>query len=530
MTLKINEDDNLFGAHVTMAGFLHIDDPMMVFSREIYPLFKDEDFIDCYSDIGREAKSPAFLSMVTLLQFRENLSDEETKEACIKRLDWKIALHIPVDEKQSFDSSTLCRFRNRLKENDKSNIIFDNILKQIQKIGFIKKTTKQRIDATHIISHVNRISTTDLLFRSVKCLLDEIKKKDIDYYNKIIPELLKERYLNKFSSFGMSKDLRYEKLAEIVEDGYLIKSLLEKIKSDELKKLDQLNIMLTIFKENVSVKEKHINNKHVLEVEEIKRPKQSIFDPKDLSIQMGKKGKTRWVGSKCHVVETAEKGKVNFLTGMIYQKANNSDHIIHDKLMENNESKNLKPAKIFTDQNYISGESIFRYKEKGQVLMGQIPSDTSKKPDKFKLNKFKIDMDKFSAKCPMGKKSIKHRVENDGDVNIFFSKYDCSICKFFSECVGDARSKTRIIHVNKYYKEIKKRREFQVGNKFKKEMSVRAQVEGTISEMVRKNGLRLAKYHGEKGHQFQFYLTGAALNLKRYIRVRTKGRKIKAAA
>ena len=93
----------------------------------------------------------------------------------------------------------------------------------------------ERIDATHIISHVNRISTTDLLFRSVKCLLEEINNTDKDYFQEHIPELLRERYLNKFSSFRMSKDKKMDKLAEIVEDGYLIKSLLEKPERQKLK-------------------------------------------------------------------------------------------------------------------------------------------------------------------------------------------------------------------------------------------------------------------------------------------------------
>ncbi len=127
MTLKIDVQDNLFGAHVTMVDLLSEDDPMVIFSKDLFPLFHDEDFIECYSRVGRGAISPSFLTMVTLLQYREGLSDEEATEACIKRLDWKIALHLPIDEKRSFDSSTLCGFRNRLKENEKSSLIFEQV-------------------------------------------------------------------------------------------------------------------------------------------------------------------------------------------------------------------------------------------------------------------------------------------------------------------------------------------------------------------------------------------------------------------
>lgn len=214
MSLNKDSQEKLFTATNELQDFLPEDDPMMVFEKTIYPVYKDEDFKECYSTKGRNAISPTFLACVTLLQYRESLSDTETAEACVRRLDWKIALHLPIMQNVSFDPSTLCYFRKRLKENDKISLIFDKIVKLAQEKGFIKKRTKQRIDATHIISHVNRISTTDLLFRAVRCVVEEIGKKDPAYYEKELPEHIKERYGERFSSFGMSKEKRGEKLAE----------------------------------------------------------------------------------------------------------------------------------------------------------------------------------------------------------------------------------------------------------------------------------------------------------------------------
>ena len=45
-----------------------------------------------------------------------------------------------------------------------------------------------------------------------------------------------------------------------------------------------------------------------------------------------------------------------------------------------------------------------------------------------------------------------------------------------------------------------------------------AQIEGTNSEATRFHGLRNARYRGNEGHQRQFYLTGAALNVNRLAR------------
>jgi hypothetical protein len=102
----------------------------------------------------------------------------------------------------SFDPSTLCYYRKRLRESQAMTLIFDKIVALAQEKGFIGRRTKQRVDATHIIAHVNRISTTDLLFRTVKCLVEEIEANDSEYYKKELPEHIRERYGNRYSSFG----------------------------------------------------------------------------------------------------------------------------------------------------------------------------------------------------------------------------------------------------------------------------------------------------------------------------------------
>jgi hypothetical protein len=74
----------------------------------------------------------------------------------------------------------------------------------------------------------------------------------------------------------------------------------------------------------------------------------------------------------------------------------------------------------------------------------------------------------------------------------------------------------------------RERREIQKTEAFRDEMRVRAQVEGTISEGTRFLGLRHARYKGVDGHKIQFYMTGAALNVKRLIKAITQSIEIQA--
>jgi hypothetical protein len=523
MSLPRNQQEELFSANKELADFLPADDPMMVFSREIYSAFKDEEFAQCYSTKGRWATSPAFLACVTILQFRENLSDPEAAEACVRRLDWKIALHLPVGEKTSFHPSTLCYYRRRLRDHEAMSLIFDKTVKLAQEKGFIKKRTSQRIDSTKIIAHVNRIATTDLLFRAVKCLTEEIEKKDAEYFEREIPDYIRERYGQRFSSFGMGREKRGEKLSEIVEDGLLIKELLTRVPSDRLGHLQQLEIMETIFRENVVITEKEIDRKVFIQAEEIQRPKQTIFDPRDLSLKLGKKASKGWVGSKCHVVETAQKGKVNFITNMIYQQAQAHDCNVHAKLREGNECRGLEPEKVYGDMGYINGGAICEHRKHGQELMGYVQGENTKKPEEFKAYSFSIDMQKREAICPAGQVTRNTTLRPDGYVEFQFRQQICMKCPSWKVCVGSTKRSGRRIAVNRYYEFVRERREEQKREAFRKEMSVRTQIEGTISEGTRFHGLRHARFHGEVGHQMQFYLTGAAINVKRLIRAMTRG-------
>ena len=227
---------------------------MMVFGRVIFPSFNDREFEECYAENGRPAISPAFLACVTMLQFRENLSDAETAKAVVRRLDWKIALHLPIWQNVSFDPSTLTYFRRRLKENGKMWRLFDKTIDLAQRHGFLRQHTNQRIDATHIVAHMNRISTTDLLFRTVRCVVEEFKKREPEVYRNEAPEHLNDRYTNDFSSFGMSKKKRHDRLAEIIEDGLGLQSIITKHFGEHADEFKQLKIMETIFEENMEIK------------------------------------------------------------------------------------------------------------------------------------------------------------------------------------------------------------------------------------------------------------------------------------
>ena len=87
--------------------------PYLTLRDELGPLYRDEDFSALFPSCGQPALSPWRLALVTILQFRENLSDRQAAEAVRARIDWKYLLGLELDD-AGFDFSVLCEFRARL--------------------------------------------------------------------------------------------------------------------------------------------------------------------------------------------------------------------------------------------------------------------------------------------------------------------------------------------------------------------------------------------------------------------------------
>lgn len=76
-------------------------------------VFAEPDFADLYPKRGQPAYAPWRLALVTLIQFREGLSDRQAAEAVRGRSDWKYLLALDLTD-DGFDFSVLCESRARL--------------------------------------------------------------------------------------------------------------------------------------------------------------------------------------------------------------------------------------------------------------------------------------------------------------------------------------------------------------------------------------------------------------------------------
>ena len=103
------------------------------------------------------------------------------------------------------------------------------------------------------------------------------------------------------------------------------------------------------------------------------------------------------------------------------------------------------------------------------------------------------------------------------DYRIEWSKRVCGNCPLREQCVSTGQSHRTLV-VGAWYSLLQARRREMQTEAFKEEMHRRNGIEGTQSELVRRYGLRHARYRGQAKVRLQNYLIGAACNIRRLFR------------
>jgi len=108
---------------------------------ELGTLVQDTDFVSLFAKEGFPALPPWRLALVTVLQFREQLSDRQAAEAVRARIDWKYLLSLELRD-AGFDFSVLSEFRTRLIKGGATDLLLEALRKLILTEGMVKGRRK----------------------------------------------------------------------------------------------------------------------------------------------------------------------------------------------------------------------------------------------------------------------------------------------------------------------------------------------------------------------------------------------------
>lgn len=519
------------------------DDRYLLFGRKIWPVLAGTraKLAECYcQDNGRAGFEPVVLLGVLVLQFMERLPDRQAAQTLKYHLGWKLALNVPLDA-PSFHPTTLVYFRARLLEHEQAQLAFEAVLAALREAGLISKRTRQRVDSTHVIGLVARLSLLESARETLRLALSEIAAAVAEEARPPRFGVWWERYVEHKVDFKSSEALLRSKHAQAGED---MQAILTWVASqpEALRQGKQVVLLGQVFAGQFEVIEEAADKDDEggsgsakLSVKKLRaQPAGAIQNPHEPEAQWSAKGTGEqlkdWVGYKVQVAESlgAEptiKGEPerNFLTTLHTQSAIESDMAGMEAVMAAQAAAGLeKPAELYVDTAYVSAATLTAAQAEGRELVGLARESPTNQQPGFRASDFTISISERTARCPAGGVSphSSRLVEaKSGAVSYRFEfGQQCHSCTLRSQCVGKGQQH-RTLTVTEHHEALQARRLEQKTEAFQKRLHQRNAIEGTHSELVRAHGLRRARYRGLAKVRFQNWLIGAACNVKRWLRV-----------
>src|ERR671932_1246645 len=178
-------------ARVARAAFRR-GDPYVLRRDRLGAVVDDAGFADLYPALGQPAYAPWRLALVTLMQFREGLSDRQAAEAVRGRIDWKYLLALDLAD-AGFDHSVLCEFRARLLQHKASERLLGRVLDAAREGGLLKARGRQRTDSTHVLAAIRTLNRVELLAETLRSALNEVAAAAPDWLRALAPPAWFER-------------------------------------------------------------------------------------------------------------------------------------------------------------------------------------------------------------------------------------------------------------------------------------------------------------------------------------------------
>jgi transposase len=485
--------------------------PYRLIGDKVFVKLSEEEYADLYSTEGRPGISPAILAFVTVFQFMEKLPDRQAAELLRMRLDWKYALHLPL-EYGGFDFSVLSEFRDRLIAGKAEGRVFERLVEQIRAMGLIKARGKQRTDSIAMLTKVRRLSRLELVVETLRLAVGAAVKMEPEWSQKILPPIWEDKYGERFVMQRYSEKEWKEYETNIGNDGqWFIKRLGEGDAPAELKDLADVEILKTVWAQQFREEAGQMVYQDLKKYD----GRTQIQTPHDPEARYSKKRHSEWVGDKVQVTETEDAGYPHIITDIVGTGSNQTDYEELPAIQERLEKRKCKPSEHYVDAGYLSGPNLANSREQNIDLIGPLPpvvTPQDRIPNGLTQAYFQVDPVGQIVTCPQGH-AVANPTPTGNTLSFHFPKNVCASCVLRPRCCTGKGGRT--IGISSHYEMVQAARSRQKTETFKKDYHKhRSGVEGSLSALVRGNGMRVGRYTGQRKRNLQAVFTGCAANLK----------------
>ncbi len=468
---------------------------------ELGGIYQDEQFGSLFPSRGQPAEAPWRLATVLVLQYVEGLTDRQAAEAVRGRIDWKYALGLELCD-PSFDASVLSEFRERLVAGQAETLL----LERCKQRGWLKAGGKQRTDSTHVLARVRSLSNLECVGETMRAALDDVALVAADWLaSQISPDWF-ERYSHRVENYRLPKaESQRTALAEqIGADGLHLLTAMEQADAPVgLQELESVQVLRQVWQQYYDLSKGQAKWRAGPQADEQEGVLRSPYDPQ---ARTGKKRETAWLGYKVHLTETCDTNgpDTSEVPHLIVQVqttvANVQDVEVTAAIQQELAQADLLPEEQIVDTGYVDADLLVRsQRDYGITLLGPVLSDNSwqgKAGKGFDLAHFQMDWSAHQLICPQGQRSARWDILPER-IEVVFARQVCAACPVRSDCTH-SQTTGRVVHLRPQaaHEALQARRAEQQTAEFRQRYASRAGIEGTLSQGVRRMGLRRARYDG----------------------------------
>ncbi len=486
-----------------------------------------------HSRMGRPIKYISLLIVVHIFKEFYDWTDAELLENVKFDKRFEYAFDLPYNE-LVLSQKTLHNFRTLLNTENMAKTIFDRATKHIADI-FNIDTSEQRLDSTHIVSNMARLSRLGLFVRVIENLLHKLERIDSDAY-KALPSRFAERYGRRRGYFADARSKKTKaRLGEAANDMYY---LLDRFRDhDVLADMKVYKHLQRVFEEHCSVQQTTDNTEISVEEKQapvvgtpavtVKEPGEmpsgTLQNPSDEDVTCGHKG----AGYEATFAETCTPGNpFQIITDVQTDTSNVSDQHKTVPIMDRLEAKGMKPKTTFVDGGFTSGDNIVACQDRGVDLQGNLVG-ADKEPNRLKLVDFQFGEDGVTMiACPAGQQPLNQRPEKSRKAKkksqqklvVHFDKTACTTCDLAEDCPVKQQKKQAVIRFSPAQLASSIRRREQDTKTFKERNNIRAGIEATNAEMKKVQGLEKLKVRGQPRVNQTVIFKALACNVKRMVK------------
>ena len=503
--------------------------PYLTLRDKLGTLFADRDFADLYPEQGQPGYPPWRLALVTLMQFREGLSDRQAAEAVRARIDWKYLLGLELSD-PGFDFSVLSEFRDRLLVGGAAERLLERVLEASRELGLLKARGRQRTDSTHVLAALRVLNRLELVAETLRAALNATAAAAPEWLRGLAPPAWYERYGRRIEDTRLPRSAPQREAYghQVGEDGF---RLLEALQASgapkglaELPAIQALRKVWARHFERGTEAPTGSGGARLRQIPGRGRDEDRIESPYELDARFRAKSGMSWTGYMVHLTESCDANAPRLMVHVDTTPANIHEAMrtgaIHDALA----AKGLPPSQHLVDAGYVSAEQLVGARERhGIDLVGPTRKDVSwqhRTEGAFGIEAFVVDWESQQVRCPEGQLSVSWDDYPDKArgrfIKVRFSPTDCQACPSKARCTrATTRGRQLSLHTRETHEALAAARARQADEAERPLYRLRAGIEGTLSQSVRAFGLRQARYRGLAKVHLHNVATAVALNLDR---------------